>query len=228
MELRLRAAEAWAWLPTDEGNSEIVAELYQSLASDVERSVRESINRTQQEKRKRLWAQEYLIHVRQVTGETNEEVLAAWPYAQALTRVGDDTSIQLLRTDLRTRSLPPHIRHWLQKIVKETSEGWEKATKKWPQPWRAWQGAIEEDQGWTMLPNGQKAAVHYALWQEQASSPSEKSSWGGTIQINDEKKFLNKDEIMLQLSDGRKGKALIKGWNTKGFITIIGQGTYPA
>jgi hypothetical protein len=79
-----------------------------------------------------------------------------------------------------------------------------------------------------MLPNGQKAVVHYALWQEPASSPSENSSWGGTIQINDEKKFLNKDEIMLQLSDGRKGKALIKGWTTKGFITIIGQGTYPA
>lgn len=30
VELRQRAAEAWAWLPTDEGNSEIVAKLYQS------------------------------------------------------------------------------------------------------------------------------------------------------------------------------------------------------
>jgi hypothetical protein len=79
-----------------------------------------------------------------------------------------------------------------------------------------------------MLPNGQKVAVHYALWQEPASSPSENSSWGGTIQINDEKNLLNKDEIILQLSGGRKGRALIKGRTTKGFITIIGQGTYPA
>src|SRR5207247_877386 len=156
LELRQRAAEAWAWLPTDSADSQINARIYQSLAADREKAVRETVNRTLEERRKREWAEEYLTRVRQVTGKTNEEVLAAWRYAQALTQVGDDTSIQILRTDLRTRLLSPNQRHWFKRIVKDTNEGWQKAIKKWPLPWSSWQGIIEEGQGWLLLPHEQK------------------------------------------------------------------------
>ena len=228
LELRQRAAEAWAWLSDGRENSDIEASVYQILSTDAEKTVRDTVNRTWKERRKREWAKEYLTRVRQVTGKSNDEVLAIWCYAQALTQVGDDTSIRILRTDLGTKSLPPHLRHWFQRIIKETNEHWEKAVSKWPQPWRTWNGIIEEGQGWILLPDQQKIPVHYSLWREQATTLSENSSWGGTVQINDEIRALTTPgEITLQLSDERQGKALIKTSISRGSITIVGNGPFP-
>jgi hypothetical protein len=228
LELRQRAAEAWAWLSNDDADSDLEATVYQILATDVEKVVRETVKRTREERRKRVWAKEYLARIRQTTSMTNSEVLAAWCYAQALTHVGDDTSIGILRGDLRTQSLPPHMRHWFQKIIKETIDNWEKAISKWPQPWRAWQGIIEEGQGWILLPDQQKILVHYSLWQERATTLSENSSWGGTLQIIDDMRALTTpEEITLQLSDERQGKALIQTSISRRSITIVGNGLFP-
>jgi len=129
---------------------------------------------------------------------------------------------------LRTQTLPPHMRHWFQKIIKETIDNWEKAISKWPQPWRAWQGIIEEGQGWILLPDQQKILVHYSLWQERATTLSENSSWGGTLQIIDDMRALTTpEEITLQLSDERQGKALIQTSISRRSITIVGNGLFP-
>ncbi len=229
LELRQRAAEAWAWLSDDNEDSHLETNVYQIVATDMEKAVRETVNRTRKERRKREWAKEYLARIRQIIGMTDAEVLAVWCYAQALMDVGDDTSIRILRTDLRTQSLPPHLRHWFQRIIKETNEHWEKAISKWPQPWRAWQGILEEGQGWLLLPNQQKIPMHYSLWQERATALSESSSWGGTLQINDGMlAFSSAEEITFQLSDERQGKALIQTSISKGSITIVGNGPFPA
>ncbi len=224
VELRQRAAEAWAWLPED---SEVRTEVYQRLAVDAEQAVRETAQRTWQERRKREWANEYVARIRDVTGDTNEGNMAVWCYTQALTHVGDDTSIRVLRNDLRMRSLAPHLRYWLQRIIKETDEHWQKAISKWPQPWRTWLGTIEEGEGWILLPDEQKIPVHYAFWQERATSLSESSTWGGTIQVSEERGLWEAEEIRVQLADERQGKVLFKHSGPKGFITIIGQGLYP-
>src|SRR5260370_1085398 len=83
--------------------------LFPMLATDPEPEVRQAAMRIRQERRKRLWAQAYLTHVMQVMqGGTvsNADVLAAWPYAEALKHVGDDTTLQAVRTALGTRDLP--------------------------------------------------------------------------------------------------------------------------
>src|SRR5258707_350356 len=123
LELRQRAAEAWAWLPADSADSQINARIYQSLAADAEKAVREIVHRTLQERRKREWAEEYLRGVREGTGKTKEEVLGAWCYAEALINVGDATFINIPRRDLRRRQLSPNHRHWFKMIVKETKDG---------------------------------------------------------------------------------------------------------
>jgi hypothetical protein len=222
-ELRQRAAEAWAWLPRD---SEESIEIYQKLTADVERSVRDVIHRSRHEQRKREWGREYLARIRQVSGDANDEVLDAWRYGQALTHVGDDATLQVLRTDLRTRSLPPHLRHWIRRIIKDMDENWQKAVRKWPQPWRSWKGSIEEGNGWILLPNEQRLPVQYALWLEQAATFSESSSWGGTIQVQGVSGFEKVEIITLYLSDARQGRAWITH-HRNDMITIIGQGTYP-
>src|SRR5207237_5233553 len=46
LELRQRAAEAWAWLSNDDADSDLEARVYQILATDVEKVVRETVKRT--------------------------------------------------------------------------------------------------------------------------------------------------------------------------------------
>src|SRR5262249_17763537 len=143
--LRVRAAESCAWLVPEGEQEKSYETLFHLLATDSEPEVRQAAMRTRQERRKRLWAQAYLTRMMQVTRAGalfNTDVLAAWPYAEALKRVGDDATLKTVRTALGTHGLPPHIRHWYQLILKETGEGWEKAMKKWPQPGNMWTGTL--------------------------------------------------------------------------------------
>lgn len=227
LELLQRAAEAWAWLPTDGEYGFVALQIYQKLVIEREKAVRETINRVRIERQKRVWAKEYLVHVQQAIGKTNEEILAVWCYAKALTHVGDDTSLRMLHADLKTQFLPPHQRHWLQMIIKETKEGWQKAMSKWPEPWRSWQGAVEKGQGWLVLPSAEKLMIHYSLWQESAATRTEGKSWGGTFEANRAEVSWVGKEMTLQLADAKQGKILLQNIAIPGSATFIGQGPYP-
>lgn len=135
--LRLRAVEAVAWFPNDKELQRKYRHLYDTFATDAEPIVREAATRTFKERRKRQWAELYLAKIEELarTNEfTNEGVLASWPYAEALTRVGDDTTLGSLQSILENGELPPHISHWFHMVYEETKNGWEKAIKKWPHP----------------------------------------------------------------------------------------------
>ena len=229
--LRVRAAEACAWLVPEgeQGNSFVT--LFHLLAADPEPEVRRAAMRIRQERRKRLWAQAYLTHVMQVMqGGTlsNADVLAAWPYAEAFKRVGDDTTLQTVRTALGTHDLPPHIRHWYQLILKETGEGWEKAMKKWPQPGNMWTGTLEEGHGVLLTSAGRAIPVQYAVWRDDPTSLADVASWGGTVQTAIDLGLTDEEQLYLQLEDGRRGKILLKETNVPGGASMfVGQEAFP-
>jgi hypothetical protein len=136
-------AEACGWLEgvkTEDG-SDAFEKLYQDLVTDWEKSVREAAERTWKERRKRLWAEQCLSIVMNVKCQTNEEILAAWRYGEALVRIGDDSCIRALREHLSEESLPPNARYWIQQIIEKMQENWRKTTREWPEPWFAWEGA---------------------------------------------------------------------------------------
>lgn len=225
--LRLYAAEAVAWLLHEGEQEKYYETLFHLLAADPEPEVRQTVLRTWQERRKRLWAQMYLAHVTQVT-QGNNEVLAAWAYAEALKRTGDDTTLQALRTVLSTHELPPHIRHWYQVILKETSEGWEKAMKKWPQPAKMWAGSLEVGHGVLLSLAGNSFSVRYTLWRDDPVSPSEAASWGGMLQGVIPPELLYDEHLSIQLEDGRRGSLLLKEMNgLEGACTFVGRDVFP-
>ena len=124
--LRLRAAEASAWLLPDGEQGKTYVTLYDRLATDPEPEVRQAAQRMRQERRKRLWAEAYLTHMLQVLQDgthSNADMLAAWPYMESVKRVGDDTMIRTARMALRNPDLPPHLRQCYLLLLKETSRG---------------------------------------------------------------------------------------------------------
>ncbi|GHP00794.1 hypothetical protein KSF_108410 [Reticulibacter mediterranei] len=229
--LRLRAAEAWAWLLPEGEQGKISTMLFHLLATDPEPEVREAAMRTHQERRKRWWAQWYLPRMMQVLQQqtaSSAEVLAAWPYAKALERVGDDTTIRTLRTALLDQELPTHLRHWCQLTLKTMSEGWEQAMKHWPQPATQWTGSLEKGHGFLVFISAKrKISVEYAVWRDDPESPAGVASWGGTFQTENALD-LSLDTPLLRMEDGRQGKIFIETTNGPGGSNrFVGQGTFP-
>jgi HEAT repeats len=229
--LRLRAAEACAWLSPEGEQGRSYVTLFHVLATDPEPEVRQAALRTRQERRKRLWAQAYLTHIMQAIQAStisNAEVLAAWPYIEALKRVGDDTTIRTVRNALGNHELPPHIRHWYQLILKETSEGWEKAMKKWPQPGNMWTGSLEVGHGVLLTSAGHTIPVQYAMWRDDPVSLADVASWGGTFQTARALGLSSDEHLYLQMEDGRRGEILLKETNEPGGAGVfVGQGVFP-
>ncbi len=229
--LRMRAAEACAWLLPEGEQGNTYATLSRVLGTDSEPGVRQAVMRTRQERRKRLWAQAYLTRVMeamQASSISNADVLAAWPYAEALKRVGDDTTIRTLRTTLGTNELLPNIRHWYQLILKETGEGWEKAIKKWPQPGNMWTGSLEVGQGVLLTSAGRAIPVQYAVWRDDPVSLTGMASWGGTFQTAIAHELSYDEPLYLQLEDGRRGEILLKETNGPGgACAFVGQRVFP-
>lgn len=182
MELRKRAAEAFGWLDTsnDQISAEDLENLYQVLQTDPEKIVRETISRSIEERRQRLWAEQYLHVVMSVQASPNEEVMNAWCYAEALAQIGDDGCIEALRNHLQN-DLPPHIRYWIDRLIKTLDKNWRKITEKWPEPWFAWDGLIEQGKGKAIISENEIIAIEYSIWHQRASQPLEANSWGGAM-----------------------------------------------
>jgi len=231
VEHRQRAAEACAWLAPSAERPDAFEALYQRLVVDPEAVVRRTAQRVWQERRERLWAEEYLVRVRRVKGRTNEEILSVWPYAQALVRLGDDACIRELRTDLASSLLPPNVRHWLEQIVEGIDERWRKATQKWPEPWLTWEGAIEEGHGTATSPDGRTLQVRYSIWKQPSPIPSQSHSWGGaawSMSSPYEVMPLVDTNFVMRLEDGREGAAMATNVSSSGPVIFLGQGPYPA
>jgi len=229
--LRMRAAEACAWLLPEGEQGQTHATISRMLAADPEPVVRQTAMRTRQERYKRLWAEAYLTRLMesiQASSRSTGDVLAVWPYAEALKRVGDDTTIQTLRTMLGSQELPPNLRHWYQLIVKETGEGWEKAIKKWPQPGTMWTGSLEAGQGILLTSTGRVIPVPYAVWRNDPVSLTGTASWGGTFQTAGTQDLSFDEPLHLQLEDGRRGEIRLKETHESGGTCVfVGSQEYP-
>lgn len=225
VELRQRAAEAYAWLLGEGGLSDSVETLRQQLVTDPERSVRQTFDRVWSEGRDRLWAEGYLSRLLNLSDTSNEGILAVWPQGQALMKIGDDECRRRILAELKTKQYPPHVKYWFFSIAKGIEEHWRKVTQKWPEPWLPWDGAVEEGEGKVVPPKGKAVQVQYSIWQHASPTPSKPSSWGGAawpLHVLGVKW----EEFTLQLGDGRQGAAIKQGVSGQ-VMTFAGTGPYP-
>jgi hypothetical protein len=232
VELRKRAAEAVAWLPISSHSDETISNF--GFAWDAERSVREIWNDVLSDRRQRLWANEYLDRILLSCANTDESVLAAYRYARALSKIGDDESVKRIDEFLATDELRPNVEHWLKKIAHEIKENWKKVTVKWPEPWSHEHGTIEELEGAIVLSNGTRLNARLSLWCRYRSGPSDLSAWGGIAEEVEDRfpMHVDEDQIELQIPGRPSASANVFGshWRSgaKTRLVLRGNSPYPA
>lgn len=225
IQLRECAAEACGWIQgiADEDGTDGFGKLYKRLSTDPEKNVREAAKRSREDCIKRTWAEEYLRIIRRVSGHSNQEILDAWPYGEALTRIGDDSCIHRLRVHLSGSSYPPHVRYWIRQIIKELEKNWRKTTQEWPDPWLPWEGAIERGKGRLAIYENNMVEITYSIWLQPTPTPSGKHDWGGAIWAT---QAMELGHATIELEGGGQGKIDIQ-YISGGIATFVGNGPYP-
>ena len=226
-EYAKRAAEAFGWLEaSNEVEKGALSELCARLTTHAEKQVRISVQRSREERRRRTWASEYLRVILNVTGISNQEIFEAWPYAEALAKVGDDSCIEALHDHLKQHNLPPNVHFWIIQIIKKLEQNWRKITQKWPEFWTDLKGALEHGQGRLHMQQGQAQNVSYTICIQPSTTLHEPSSWRGIITAPDILFSLSESEGVLELEDSRRGSILINH-RSNSVADFIGTGPYP-
>jgi hypothetical protein len=233
MAARQRAAEGFGWLP-DAPSPDDPNEHLRIMQFDPELPVRTVAEQSRRLRRQRMWAAGYLDQILAVRPTSNADVLANWRYAKALSAVGDDQTLEVLREQLEHPRLPLHVRHWLSQAISALEEQWRKTTRDWPQPWMQWAGrleqvAIEKGYGEIIGPGGRRLTGNYSVWHRPSETPHRPSDWGGAVSIDgDGWGLLNfSDNFILKFEDGREAVALASRVEGS-LLTLKGNGPFPA
>jgi hypothetical protein len=151
-----------------------------------------------------------------------------WKYGDALTRTGDDETLEELDKHLRSATLLPIWNSGYQiKSINQLEQNWKKVTNKWPQPWFDSHGLVQRGKGKVFIDSKDAIEVEYSLWFNPASAPSEKASWGGTMMTNLWQLMISgTPNVILELEKGQKGTIIFT--STVGDTTTFsGNGPYP-
>jgi hypothetical protein len=174
IELRRRGAEACSWLPDEEFTA-----VFQSFATDPERTIRDTAVRMMDERRVRINALGYLSRVLSSTSGDTEQILTTWRFGRALSYTGDDFCIRSIQKHIASGVTPSNVRHWLNQIWKGIESSWKKVTQSWPEPWLSWQGSIEENRGILIFPGNDQVLVQYTICVQPPLTPSDVGNWRG-------------------------------------------------
>jgi hypothetical protein len=225
-ELAEKAAEACCWLDDGDqiGDATGFHAVYSRLAIHPDLNVREAAKRSWESRRALHWADTYLAKVTNVKDGSNDEILKAWCFGEALARLGDDESVRQLEEHAATAIYSPNHKYWLKHLIAKTKENWKKTTGQWPEPWQTMPGTIEEGNGWFTASGHPDIQVKYTLWYQPASTPIEKHTWGGYIFA--EGLLLNRSRGVLKLADGRQSEIYFPV-SIGQDANFLGMGLYP-
>jgi len=230
VEMRKRAAEMLAWCSTA-ASPEVNTEIAEQLLADSEPTVRHLAKQSLGDHRRMHLAATYLERVERVMGENDAEVLNAYCYGQALTRVGDDSTRDTLQKHLANTELPPNIRYWIGKLIRAIDDRWRDVTRKWPEPWFGWEGKIEELDGEIADHQGRSLKVHLSLWYEPQRHPTHFGQWGGAASPRnmDRSMFMSMPpEVDLFIPGRLPAKAIVVRHELGRVMLLTGNGPYPA
>ena len=179
--LRERAAEVAGWLPMDSENTLDNVDL-RRLSRDPERRVRDCANRSRADARRRFWAAEHLRFVTEADPDPNQWVLSKYASGAALAKIGDDRDMTALEARARRTDVPPNVRHWYARVLKDLERQWQQTTRKWPEPWLPWRGSIEKLRG-SFVAGERTYAAQFSLWHVPPAYDGDLASWGGAAHL---------------------------------------------
>jgi hypothetical protein len=228
--LNLRASEAYGWISniTDENGNDVCKLLKTKFALNIDRRIRETAKRSWKERKHREWTKDYLEKVLSIDGKDNQQILQAWKYGDALTRTGDDETLEALSKYLQSEPLLPNMEFLLyDQIYKPLEQNWKKVTNKWPQPWFDSHGLLQRGKGKVIIDSKGAIDVEYSLWFNPASAPSEKASWGGTLMTNLWQLMVSRNhDVVLELENSQKGRIVFTS-TASNTTTFAGNGSFP-
>lgn len=231
---RCRAGEALLWIDTK--NEAVFGSVYKKLLADEVLSVRESAERTQLYRRQRLWAQAYLETVTTAIASGIEGRDVPFGVGQALAKCGDEDSRLGIIELLDKPDLPPHVRHWLERVLKDVEKNFAAEAKKWPEPWVSAEGAIEEVNGQFEPENRRERwDARISLWRKFAAVGGY-GEWGGSIWPADASaafdmhRSLGSSAGYLHIAGKRPAKVLLVEsiYGKTNLCTFVGSGAYPS
>jgi hypothetical protein len=228
--LREHAAELSAWVPIDD-ETELDNSFLRKLAIDPERRVRDAARRSRDELRRRTWALDLRRFVTDVEGDGNDWVLKKFAYGTALAKVGDDEDEAFLSEFARLPEIPPNVRHWIRRVVKDLEKQWRETTRKWPNSWRPWSGRMEVVMGELSVGNFRmQGRIH--LWWRPSETTSDLPTWGGAGEVRVETlsaeygAMFDTGKATLKV-DGRAETDVLIVHASGAEITFHGSGPYP-
>jgi hypothetical protein len=245
---RLRAVEAWVWLPpfsfspaTREAAHRLAArsdywqpdtERYcRLLKGDINKLVREAVRSASASRHRRQCGEGYLLQLITASRTRKALPLGFWKIANALARAGDDEALSRLRKHLAHGGMAPSTHYLLSRIAKDLEKNWEKATKAWPQSVPAVPGRREQVEG-KLAAEEQYGDVQGTIWHLAAKSQEDGQGWGGTVRTRGDAFYglaaAFGRTCALLLQDGRVGNVYVIGVSPDGFATFKGSGAYPS
>lgn len=230
LEMKKRAAEARGWLAgyfaqVDEGSKGNEHDALADMSAHPEPEVRASLKQGIDEGRRQAWSGKYRDEVAGAVGSAAKDSLAARPYGDALGAIGDDSTIDELRSIAADVNIAPHLKHWVGEIVGSARKSWRKRTKEWPEPWFAWSGEVATGSGTVILGGKSFSETNYSIWKRPAEKPQAVREWGGAFWPAP---FVGKmtSQGKLILDDGSSGRFVLNDIR-RDIATFTGTGAYP-
>jgi HEAT repeat protein len=202
--LRERTAEAAGWLPIDDENT-LDNAILRRLGGDSEDRVRDAAKRTREEARRRCWAAEHLRVVLGADSDPNLWVLRKYASGAALAKIGDDRDMLALATHARGSDVPPNVRHWYGRVLKDLDRQWRETTRKWPDPWRPWRGSIEK-LGGSLVVKERTYPAQFSLWLVPPQHDLGLTSWGGAADLDKGDAW----SLLREYSDSENSRGIVR------------------
>ena len=134
----------------------------------------------------------------------------------------------------RGTDVPPNVRHWYTRVLKDLERQWKETTRKWPDPWLPWRGSIEKLSG-SFAVGERTYPAQFSLWLIPPAHDRDSVSWGGaaylegadTLSLLDV--LINREAAFgLVRVDGRaEGRAIVVS-ACGSEVLLSGSGPYPA
>ena len=224
--LRRLASEAIAWLSSPQAASDLL----DVLCGDSEPPIRESAERSKEERRKRSWAKLYLDNLEGRLFDSESSAIEH-RIANAIVHLGDDETIAAIKVWSSNVNVPPFRRALLSRIGKSMAENWKSAAAKWPEPWLPVTATIEYVHASICVP-GEEGMLNcpVALTHSKPSSPGTRIEWEATIHPADDSlhslSWFAK-EVEMRIEGRQPAMMLVVSVLGAGQVRACGLGEYP-
>jgi hypothetical protein len=229
LQMRLRAAETVEWLPAniwqDEGDPDVAA-----LCADRFRAVRAGFYDAVKLADERSRVSLCLEKVTAVRSDQAGEIIEAFPFGTALSKLGDSEVIEVLRTHAEKHELPLNVLTWINQIVKRIEK--EKRKSK-HDVGVGWDTIVEHFEG-TVTIGEQSHSGQCHLWRSPQDNPAALGSWGGTIALDAELTLkdifgadIRRRHVTITGKDRATGQAVVTRTVEWSVLIVTGSGGYP-